>query len=193
MASKQQGNTRAITPTTKAIAASSSKYYNEMATGKYDKELSFFNSSTGGYLLYAKGRKMDNMEYNAATYMAVKGYQMTMTPEGGKEHILAYVKGNARYGDGLVSITPYEQRSAKAANEATARKTVENAINHAQKKGANIAVIFDYSRSFKQKDIQHGITHFEKVHKNSRFQSVECVIVVSGSGNVHEWSVYDKK
>ena len=189
---KKNGNTRATTPTTKAIAASSIKYYNELDTGKYDKDLSFFNSSNGGYLLYAKGRKMDNMEYNAATFMAVKGYQMTMTPEGGKENILTYIKGKPRYGDGLVSITSYEQRSPKASNDATARKTVENAINHARKKGANIAVVFDFSRSFKKSDVAHGVKHYEDTYRDARYSSVKAVIVVSGSGNVHEWELFDK-
>lgn len=192
MASKQQGNTRATTPTTKAIHASATKYDKEINSGMYDKDLSFFNSSTGGYLLYAKGRKMDNMEYNAATFMAVKGYQMTMTPEGSGEYILAYVKGKPRYGDGLVSITSYEQRSPKALNDATARKTVENAINHARKKGANLAVVFDYSRSFEKSDIAHGAKHYEDTYRNAKYSSVKAVIVVSGSGNVHEWELFDK-
>lgn len=72
MAQKQQGNTRAVTSTTKAIRASGIKYNRLLESGNYDKNLSFYNSSTGGYLLYAKRRKMDNMEYNAATYLAKK-------------------------------------------------------------------------------------------------------------------------
>lgn len=193
MASKMYGTTRAVTPTTKAINASHSKYLNAINTGKYDKELSFFNSSTGGFLLYTKSRTMDNMEYNAATLMAVKGYQMTMTPEGGKENVLIMVKGNPRYGDGRIAVTSYEQRSPKAASEATARVTAENAINHARKKGADIAVIFDFDRSFKLTDIQHATTHYEKKYRDAKYNSVKALIVVSGSGNVHEWELYKKR
>lgn len=187
------GNTRAVTPTTKAIEASHTKYLEAMSTGKYDKNLSFFNSSTGGFLLYSKDRTMDNMEYNAATLMAVKGYQMTMTAEGRNENILIMVKGNPRYGDGRIAITPYEQRSPKAASEATARVTAENAINHARKKGASIALIFDFARSFKLTDIQHATTHYEKKYNGAKYNSVKTLIVVSGSGNVHEWELYKKK
>lgn len=73
MAQKQHGTTKNVTPNTKAIKASSAKYIKALESGLYDKELSFFDKNTGGYLLYSKNRKMDNMEYNAATFMAVKG------------------------------------------------------------------------------------------------------------------------
>lgn len=191
MAQKQHGTTRAVTPTTKAISASYRKYEAELATGMYDAGLSF-KGNNGGYLLYAKGRKMDNMEYNAATILAMNGYQVKMTPEGGDSYKLTVINGNPRYGDGLITITPYEQRSPKAISEATARRTVENAINHARKKGAEIALIYDYSRSFTKNDIKHGAEHFERTYKDYQYQSVKTIIVVSGSGNVHEWELNKK-
>lgn len=175
-----------------AIKASSAKYIKALESGLYDKELSFFDKNTGGYLLYSKNRKMDNMEYNAATFMVVKGKQITMTPEGGEGYELIIANGKPKYGDGRIGITSYEQRSPKAANEATARKTVENAINHARKKGATIAVLFDYSRSFKVQDIKHGAEHYERNHAETKYQSVKSFIVVSGSGNIHEWELYKK-
>lgn len=192
MAQKQHGTTKSITPNTKAIKVSNAKYIKALESGLYDKKLSFFDKNTGGYLLYSKNRKMDNMEYNAATFMAVKGKQITMTPEGGEGYELIIANGKPKYGDGRIGITSYEQRSPKAANEATARKTVENAINHARKKGATIAVLFDYSRSFKVQDIKHGAEHYEKNHAETKYQSVKSFIVVSGSGNIHEWELYKK-
>lgn len=192
MDQKQHGTTKNVTPNTKAIKASSAKYIKALESGLYDKELSFFDKNTGGYLLYSKNRKMDNMEYNAATFMAVKGKQITMTPEGEEGYELIIANGKPKYGDGRIGITSYEQRSPKAANEATARKTVENAINHARKKGATIAVLFDYSRSFKVQDIKHGAEHYERNHTETKYQSVKSFIVVSGSGNIHEWDLYKK-
>lgn len=192
MAKKQHGTTKSVTPTTKAIKASHEKYLRQLESGAYDRELSFFDKNTGGYLLYSSQRKMDNMEYNAATFMAMKGMQITMTPEGRDGYALTVVNGKPKYGDGKVSITSYEQRSPKAISEATARKTVENAINHARKKGAEIAVVFDYSRSFKVQDIKHGAEHYERNHADTKYKSVKTVIVVSGSGNVHEWELYKK-
>lgn len=192
MAQKQHGTTKSITPNTKAIKASNAKYIKALESGLYDKELSFFDKNTGGYILYSKNRKMDNMEYNAATFMAVKGKQITMTPEGGEGYELIIANGKPKYGDGRIGITSYEQRSPKAANEATARKTVENAINHARKKGATIAVLFDYSRSFKVQDIKHGAEQYERNHAKTKYQSVKSFIVVSGSGNIHEWELYKK-
>lgn len=192
MARKQHGTTRSVTPTTKAIKASYEQYLRQLGNGVYDKEQSFFDKNTGGYLLYSNQRKMDNMEYNAATFMALKGMQITMTPEGIDGYELIVANGKPKYGDGKISFTSYEQRSPKAANEATARKTVENAINHARKKGAEIAVIFDYSRSFKIQDIKHGTEHYEKSYTNTKYKSVKTLIVVSGSGNVHEWELYKK-
>ena len=192
MAQKQHGTTKNVTPNTKAIKASSAKYIKVLESGLYDKELSFFDKNTGGYLLYSKNRKMDNMEYNAATFMAMKGKHITMTPEGVEGYELIVSIGKPKYGDGRIGITSYEQRSPKAANEATARKTVENAINHARKKGATIAVLFDYSRSFKVQDIKHGAEHYERNHAETKYQSVKSFIVVSGSGNIHEWELYKK-
>ena len=192
MAQKQHGTTKNVTPNTKAIKASSAKYIKVLESSLYDKELSFFDKNTGGYLLYSKNRKMDNMEYNAATFMAMKGKQITMTPEGVEGYELIVSNGKPKYGDGRIGITSYEQRSPKAANEATARKTVENAINHARKKGATIAVLFDYSRSFKVQDIKHGAEHYERNHAETKYQSVKSFIVVSGSGNIHEWELYKK-
>lgn len=135
---------------------------------------------------------MDNMEYNAATFMAMKGMQITMTPERYNDYALVVANGKPKFGDGRISITSYEQRSPKAISEATARKTIENAINHARKKGAEIAVIFDYSRSFKIRDIKHGAEHYERSHADTKYKSVKTIIVVSGSGNVHEWELYKK-
>ena len=192
MAQKQHGTTKNVTTNTKAIKASSTKYIKALESGLYDKELSFFDKNTGGYLLYSKNRKMDNMEYNAATFMNMKGKQITMTPEGVEGYELIVSNGKTKYGDGRIGITSYEQRSPKAANEATARKTVENAINHARKKGATIAVLFDYSRSFKVQDIKHGAEHYERNHAETKYQSVKSFIVVSGSGNIHEWELYKK-
>ena len=192
MAQKQHGTTKSITPNTKAIKASNAKYIKALESGLYDKELSFFDKNTGGYILYSKNRKMDNMEYNAATFMTMKVKQITMTPEGGEGYELIIANGKPKYGDGRIGITSYEQRSPKAANEATARKTVENAINHARKKGATIAVLFDYSRLFKVQDIKHGAEHYERNHAETKYQSVKSFIVVSGSGNIHEWELYKK-
>lgn len=192
MAQKQHGTTKNVTPNTKAIKASSAKYIKALESGLYEKELSFFDKNTGGYLLYSKNRKMDNMEYNAATFMAIKGKQITMTPEGVEGYELIITNGKSKYGDGRIGVTSYEQRSPKAANEATARKTVENAINHARKKGATIAVLFDYNRSFKVQDIKHGAEHYERNHTETKYQSVKSFIVISGSGNIHEWDLYKK-
>lgn len=192
MAQKQHGTTKGVTPSTKAINASQTKYLKAIDSGLYDKNLSFFDKNTGGYVLYSSQRKMDNMEYNAATFMAIKGKQITMTPEGVEGYELIIANGKPKYGDGRIDITSYEQRSPKAANAATARKTVENAINHARKKGATVAVLFDYSRSFKIQDIKHGAEHYERNHTETKYQSVKSLIVVSGSGNVHEWELYKK-
>ena len=82
MVQKQHGTTKNVTPNTKAIKTSSAKYIKALESGLYDKELLFFDKNTGGYLLYSKNIKMENMEYNTATFMAIKGKQITMTPEG---------------------------------------------------------------------------------------------------------------
>mgnify|MGYP007011340585 CR=1 FL=1 len=54
MAQKQHGTTKNVTPNTKAIKASSAKYIKALESGLYDKELSFFDKNTGGYLCILK-------------------------------------------------------------------------------------------------------------------------------------------
>ena len=59
-----------------------------------------------------------------------------------------------------------------------------------EKKGANIAVLFDYNRAFKLSDITHGTKHYEDAYRNAKHSSVKTLIVVSGRGNVHEWELF---
>lgn len=68
--------------------------------------------------------------------------------------------------------------------------TQRNAINHARKKGANIAVLFDYNKAFKLSDITHGTKHYEDAYRDAKHSSVKTLIVVSGRGNVHEWELF---
>lgn len=110
MGDKRSNNTRATTPTVISIRRAISNYYKKLASGEYDKDKSFINIENGGYLLYAKYRTMDNMEYNAATFMAMKGYPMIMTPEGKEGYeLMIDAKGHSRYGDGRIGLTIHSQ------------------------------------------------------------------------------------
>lgn len=110
MAQKQNGNTRAVTPETKAIEKSKSDFYRAIGTGNfsYSSSLSVVFDN-GGYLLFHKDREYNEDEYQAALKAAKNGYQITMNPEKGKEFVLKSYKGKDKYGDGLISVEPYEQ------------------------------------------------------------------------------------
>lgn len=192
MVHKQQGHTRAVTPTSKAIEKSKQKFYKEIQTGKYDLERSILFEN-GGFLLLYKDRgvvesnlEAFNNEYNVAIMMAREGYQMIMTPEKGEEFVLARYNGKNKYGDGKISVTSYEQRTLSPINEEF-RINVMNAINHARKKNAEIAVLFDNKGLLHRNHIAGGMNDFIKKMQGAFHQSVKMVITVNSKGEVHEW------
>ena len=61
------------------------------------------------------------------------------------------------------------------------RKAVNKALEHAKKKEADIAVIYDKHRTYNRSEIEAGIKRYEGLNKY-RFKKI---IVIGSSGNVH--------
>lgn len=127
-------------------------------------------TNDGGIFAIEKGKaKHKPEEIEAGKYMAKAGYQVTLKDETG------YV----RTPDGYVYSFTYEQRTPTKGG-----KSFKYALDHAEKKGAKVAVIYDKHQVYHRQDVENGIKQFEN-HKKYRF---ERIIVVSKSGNVYEHS-----
>ncbi len=165
----------------------------ELASGKYDIEKSYF-SDTGAYVLFEKGHRYHADEIDVAIALADNGIIVKMTSEGGATNITALTtKGTNKYSEGKLGIEEltYEQATREKQPEpGDAYKAVNNAIEHAKKKGADVAVIYDKHGYFHRGDIQAGITKYES-HKSNTHR-FKAILVVSQDHHVFEWT-HDKK
>ena len=148
-----------------------------------------FINNNGGYLLYYKVRDYNQEEYQAATIAALNGYQVTLTPEKGKEFVLASYKGKDKYGDGRVASFSYEQKTPKPESKLQddLDSSIDSAINHAKTKGASVALIYDRYSSFHRDNIDRGMKRYIKANKKSIHQTVKWVLVVNNKGKAYEW------
>lgn len=165
-----------------------------LATGKYDIESSYL-SDTGAYGLFEKGHRYHDEEIEAAKAMADHGIIVRLTSEGGKDNITAKSsKGSNKYGEGKVGIEEltYEQSTREIEPKAgDAHKAVNKALEHAKKKGSDVAVIYDRRGYFHRSDISSGIKEYESHQSNKhRFKSI---LVISHERHVFEWSHISKK
>lgn len=187
---KSTGGIRAIS-TVKAgnFAQNAADFREALATGKYDIEKSYL-SDTGAYVLFEKGHKYHIEEIDAAHAMADHGIIVRLTSEGGKDNITAKSsKGNDKYSEGRVGIEKltYEQSTReKQPKEGDAHKAVNKALEHAKKKGSEVAVIYDRHGYYHRDNIQSGIKEYEKHPSNRhRFKSI---LVISNDHHVYEWT-----
>lgn len=93
----------------------------------------------GGIFAIEKGKaKHKPEEIEAGKYMAKAGYQVTLKDETG------YV----RTPDGYVYSFTYEQRTPKKGG-----KSFKYALDHAETKGAKVAVIYDKHQVYHRQDV----------------------------------------
>lgn len=170
-------------------AKNSADFRAALTTGKYDIEKSYM-SDTGAYVLFEEGHKYHNEEIEAAIAMADHGIIVKLTSEGGKDNITAKnSKGNNKYSEGKVGIEEliYEQSTRDVQPKAgDAHKAVNKALEHAKKKGSDVAVIYDRHGYFHRDNIQSGIKEYEKHQSNRhRFKSI---LIISQDRRVYEWT-----
>ena len=184
--SKSYGGTRVVTPTTKNKAAAKSDYKKALSGGKFDKDLSYFSEKTGASALYMHGHNYHETEIEAAKILADNGYNVVLTPENHNAYISKIdKKGNPKFVDGTVSLYTYEQSTPLPSNKTQEglAKSINNTIQHARDKNAQIAVIYDKYNSYHREDINRGMKMFESKNK----YRVKAVLTINTKGEVHEW------
>lgn len=187
---KSYGGIRAVGVVSQGDYASNKADFERLlASGKYDTEKSYL-SPTGAYVLFEKDHRYHIEEIEAAKAMADHGIIVKMTSEGGKDNITAKSsKGSNKYSEGKVGIEEltYEQSTRQVEPKAgDAYKAVNNALEHAKKKGSDVAVVYDRQGYFHRDDIKAGIAKYESHQSNRhRFKSI---LVISKDRNVYEWT-----
>jgi len=138
------------------------------ASGKYSS-VEMAEKGTGWVAIEKSTAKHKPEEIEAARHLANKGYKVTLTSEAGNKVVK----------DGDLFTASFEQRTPTAKGA----KGVNNALEHAKKKGTDVAVIFDKHRTYNLSEIEAGIRLYESFSNNKhRFKKI---IVIGSTGNVH--------
>lgn len=155
------------------VAAGSTAYNNRVkevaemrASGRYSS-VEMAENGTGWVAIEKGNARHKPEEIEAAHHLADKGYKVTLGDE----------TGSVTVPDGRIFSATFEQKTP----EAKGSKGVNKALEHAKKKRADIAVIYDKHRLYDRRTVEDGIRHYE-THNRFRFQKI---IVVGSSGNVH--------
>lgn len=158
MMGRQSGNVR-------SIAINSSKYKSLMKEIKTMQESGKYSSIAatmqGGYVAIEKGTFQHKAEeIEAAKILSRKGFKVILKDE----------TGHIKTPDGYINKISFEQRTPKVGTE----KGVNKNLEHAKKKGAEIAVIYDKYYIYHKIDIDNGIKLYEKLNKY-RFKTIYVI------------------
>ncbi len=127
-----------------------------------------FSDEGGGYVAIEKSSARHKPEeLEAAKILARKGYKVILKNEGGE----------VKTPDGYLFSASFEQRTPQSGGV----KNFNKCLEHAKVKGADIAVVYDKNRVYNRKDVDDGISRYEKLN-NYRFKEI---LVVSREGRVH--------
>lgn len=123
----------------------------------------------GGYMAIEEGTRHKPEEIEAAKHMADAGYKVVLKNE----------TGVVVTPDGYLYSYSYEQRTPVKGG-----RSFMKALEHAKKKGADVAVIYDKNQVYHAVDVEKGIRSYESYASNRhRFKRI---IVISKSGKVYE-------
>lgn len=138
------------------------------ASGLYSS-VEMAENGTGWVAIEKSSAKHKPEEIEAAHHLANKGYKVTLTDEAGTEVVK----------DGDLFTASFEQRTPTAKGA----KGINKALEHAKKKGSDIAVIYDKHRTYNRSEVEAGIRLYESFSSNKhRFKKI---IVIGSTGNVH--------
>lgn len=184
---KQSGYTRSITPESKYASQSYAHFRQDYA--KRDVVNSWYDPS-GGYWIEQAGHKHHDEEIEAANYLASDGYRVIMQPEDSRGVSLRVsTKNDPLYPEGKVSRAWYEQYTpnSKKANQSD---DVVQALTHAHRKGASVAVLYDKYGLLHRDDIDRGIRRYKGMKFRTQ-RSRLALITINNKGEIHEWFTDD--
>lgn len=168
---KTSGGTRNYKPNSSAYQKRLNEVERMKDSGKYSS-VEIFDG--GGYLAIEKSEQAHKTEeIAAANILARKGYKMILVDEGKQK------KDYEPTIDGKVYAISYEQRTPTKDRA----ETIRNALFHAKRKHAEVALVYSVNHTFTRKSTEEGIKQFEKT-TDYRFKQI---IIVADNGNVHRY------
>lgn len=196
--SKPTGSTRMITPKRKHIASARKRFSELINDNGVEADKSYFSEKTGAYAIFMKGHNHTEKAADADAELEViraiadNGIDVTLTPEGNKYTMYATnVKigkdGTKKYkfSEGIMATYTFEQKTPTEITTSAAN-SVRLAINHANDKHAQIALIYDKHSLFHTKDIENGMKLYQSKHKVWKTKGVKAVVVISSKKILYE-------
>lgn len=187
---KQSGGTRNYRISSKQYQNRLTEYNGIVSTGVY-RDSNFYEG--GGYYVVHKdhnqivhkgelgeGAQHDNREDVCAEFLAKKGYKIYLMSEK------SYITGGKK-NDGFLN---HAQIDIKTINSA-GKYTIKAAIDKAASQGAEVAILFQNTKSMTQKYVQSQFDMYMddlRQHPNLKGNMKE-VIVVGLSGRIHRRKV----
>lgn len=184
---KGSGGTRIVKPYSYDRQENINAYHRTMRAGGYDKDYSYLSDKTGAYALYANGHVYHKEEVEASRFIADNGINVTLTPEGAGYEMYAtnVVKGKYKFSEGKVSMFTYEQKTPTEITSSN-KSSVRQAIDHANSKRSQIALIYDKNGLLNRKDIEEGMKLYQSKYKNWKTKGVKAVLVLNKKGSLFE-------
>lgn len=182
---KGSGGTRVVRPSSGTRTQNYQVYKNDLNSPDVNAAESYFSRAKGGYVIAMNGSTHSQEEHEAAKAMADDGLIVTLTPEGGVQFRTGKSKKEGyTYADGLVKGWTYEQQTKNPSKDTfeSLRNSVDNALQHARNKNAQIPLIYDRYGRFHREHIEAGLRQFEN-NSSYRFQAI---LVVDSNGKVYE-------
>lgn len=126
------------------------------------KEYCYYSEKGDGYLIYMKGHMYSQDEIDAGKILANNGFRVILTPEGNIQFASTINKrtGQAIFLDGYINSASYEQKTTT--NPINKVMNIKRVLEHARKKRAQIAVLYDKNEVLSLSDINEGIIEFKK-------------------------------
>lgn len=162
---KASGGTRKLKHGSREYRKRQDEIKSMRENGKYS---SVTMGTHGGYLAIEKSKSRHKIEeIEAGKILADNGYKVILKDE----------MGEVKTPDGYVFNASFEQRTPQG----TSIVNCKNALEHAMKKNADIALIFDKHYKYHRNTIEEGVKRFEE-HNSYRFKRI---IAISDKGKIH--------
>ena len=196
--SKASGSTKLLTPKQRQIDKARNEYNQIVSSSLVDASLSYFSEQTGAHAIFMKGHNHTDKsadaeaELEVARAIADNGINITLTPEGDKYTMYATnVKINKdgtkkyKFSEGIMATYTFEQKTPTEITTSAAN-SVRLAINHANDKHAQIALIYDKHSLFHKEDIEAGMKLYQSKHKVWKTKGVKAVVVINSKKKLYE-------